>query len=142
MTTTNAIGTPGTTLAQTGTPGTSLSGPNSQLGQDAFLQLMMVQLKNQDPLSPSDPTQYLSELAQFTQVEQATNTAESTAKTATEQSTATALQLIGHTVSYIDQTSGQTVTGTVQKVDITTGGPTLTISGTTGIDPTSVTEVS
>ena len=34
---------------------------------------MMDQLKNQDPLNPSDPTQYLSELASFSSLEQETH---------------------------------------------------------------------
>ena len=40
------------------------------LGQDAFLKLLMAQLQNQDPLAPTDGTQFVTQLAQFTQVEQ------------------------------------------------------------------------
>src|SRR5438132_329318 len=108
---TPATGTPGTTLKQSGTSGSTMPSANTVLGPDAFLKLMMVQLQNQDPLSPSDPTQYLSELAQFTSVEQQTNTAEATTKTLAAQNTASALGLLGHTVSYHDQKTGQTVTG-------------------------------
>ena len=134
---TNASGAP-----VQGTVGDKLkNGSNSTLGPDAFLQLMMTQLTHQDPTQPSDPTQYLSELAQFTQVEQETNTAQSTAQSATAQAVSSAVSLIGHTVSYLDQQSGQTVSGTVQKVAITSSGPTLTINGIDGIAPSSVTEV-
>lgn len=42
--------------------------PN-ELGQDAFLQLMISQLKNQDPLSPQDNGEFVSQLAQFSSVE-------------------------------------------------------------------------
>jgi flagellar basal-body rod modification protein FlgD len=38
--------------------------------QSTFLQLLVAQLKNQDPSTPSDPTQFVSELAQFSQLEQ------------------------------------------------------------------------
>jgi flagellar basal-body rod modification protein FlgD len=41
---------------------------NQQLGQNEFLKLMLAQLKNQDPMKPTDPTQFLSQLAQFSQV--------------------------------------------------------------------------
>lgn len=41
---------------------------NSNLGQDAFLRLMIEQMKNQDPTSPTDNTQMLLQNAQFTQV--------------------------------------------------------------------------
>jgi flagellar basal-body rod modification protein FlgD len=118
--------------------------PGGNLSETDFLQLMMAQLQNQDPLDPSssDPTQYMSELAQLTSVEQETNTAQSTSQLTSEQNAASALALIGHTVTYTDPTTGDAVTGTVQKVDFTSSGPTITVNGTTGVDPGSVTEVS
>lgn len=39
-----------------------------ELGQNEFLQLLITQLKNQDPLEPSDPQEFAVNLAQFTQV--------------------------------------------------------------------------
>ncbi len=112
------------------------SNPLAGLGPDTFLQLMLAQLKNQNPLSASssDPTQFMSELSQMTSVEQETDTAQSTAQSA-------ALSLLGHTVTYADK-SGAPQTGTVQKVDLTSAGPTLTVGGVAGINPTSVSEVS
>lgn len=44
------------------------------MNKDDFLQLFMAQLQHQDPLSPQDPTEFLGQLAQLTQVEQAYNT--------------------------------------------------------------------
>lgn len=40
----------------------------TELGQDDFLTLMITQLKNQDPMKPLDPSQYVGQLAQFSQV--------------------------------------------------------------------------
>lgn len=42
------------------------SAPNEQM----FLQLLVAQIKNQDPTSPADPTQFVGELAQFSELEQ------------------------------------------------------------------------
>jgi flagellar basal-body rod modification protein FlgD len=39
-----------------------------ELGQDAFLKLMVTQLKNQDPFKPTDPSAFLGQLAQFSTV--------------------------------------------------------------------------
>jgi flagellar basal-body rod modification protein FlgD len=130
------------TPASTNATGSSSStGTSKMLDKETFLKLMMVQLQNQDPLNPSDPTQYMSELAQLTTLEQTTNLATSAAQSASEQNTTTALALLGHTVSYTDST-GATVSGTVSKVQFTSSGPTLTVNGIDGIAPTSVNEVS
>ena len=41
---------------------------SQEMDQDAFLQLMMLQLKNQDPTNPMDSTEFLAQQAQFTQI--------------------------------------------------------------------------
>jgi flagellar basal-body rod modification protein FlgD len=127
----------------TSTASTTAAAPGGTLNETSFLKLMMTQLQNQDPLNPSssDPTQYMSELAQLTSVEQETNVAQSTSQLTSEQNAASALALIGHTVSYTDS-SGDPASGTVQKVDFTASGPSLTVGGIAGVDPGSVTEVS
>ena len=38
--------------------------------ENTFLQLLVAQIKNQDPLNPADGVQFLTQLAQFTQLEQ------------------------------------------------------------------------
>lgn len=48
------------------------SGANSVMGQMDFLQLLMIQLSYQDPMSPMDSQEFASQLAQFSQLEQLT----------------------------------------------------------------------
>ena len=40
----------------------------TEMDQDAFLQLLMIQLKNQDPTNPMDSSEFLAQQAQFTQI--------------------------------------------------------------------------
>ncbi|MGA7705881.1 MAG: flagellar hook capping FlgD N-terminal domain-containing protein [Solirubrobacteraceae bacterium] len=108
--------------------------PGGQLGQNDFLKLMIAQLQAQNPLEPSNGNEYVTELAQFTQLEQTTNLA-----SAGELSSA--VQLIGHTVSYSDPTTGAASTGVVESVQSATSGPTVTVEGVTGIKLSSVTQV-
>lgn len=132
--TTGANGTTAATSAQKSMP----------INQDQFLQMLMAELKNQNPMNPnsSDPMQFVTELAQFTSVEQQTYTAESTQTIASGQNNATAIALIGHTVNYTDPTTKAPTSGVVQAVTFTSSGPTLTINGTSGINSSAVTQVS
>ena len=51
----------------------SASNSGNKLGKDAFLQILVSQLKYQDPMSPMKADEMLSQLSQLTQVEQLTN---------------------------------------------------------------------
>ena len=48
---------------------------NDDLDKDAFLQLLVAQMKYQDPLDPQDNSEFVAELAQFSALEQMTNVA-------------------------------------------------------------------
>jgi flagellar basal-body rod modification protein FlgD len=138
--------TPTTSATTTPPAGTAAAGKTNSLPvtQNQFLQMMMAELKNQNPMSPnsSDPMQFVTELAQFTSLEQQVNTAQSTSSIASGQNTASAVALIGHTVNYIDPNSGARISGTVQSVQLTSSGPTLTVGGTPGVSPSAVYQVS
>lgn len=130
--------------AQQGTAGSSIANSSAtSLSTNEFLQLMMDELQNQNPLNPSSssPTQYLTELAQMTAVEQQTNTAQNTQAAAQTQAVSQAVSLIGDSVTYIDQTTGAKVTGTVNSVQITSSGPTLTVGGVSAIPLSIITNV-
>jgi flagellar basal-body rod modification protein FlgD len=55
-----------------GSAGATATG-TTQVTKDMFLQLLVAQIKNQDPMSPSDGAQFLGQLAQFQQLEQSMN---------------------------------------------------------------------
>ncbi len=110
------------------------------LGKDDFLKLLIGQMQNQDPLSPSDPTQQMGEMTQFSILEQITNLSQSQAAQASNDYDQQAVGLIGRTVTYV-RADGSSASGVVSSVTFTSRGPTLTIGADTGIAPVTVTEV-
>ncbi len=58
------------TNAATQTPGTTTSTPAKASEKDAFMTLLVTQLKNQDPLEPQDGAQFVTQLAQFNSLDQ------------------------------------------------------------------------
>lgn len=109
-------GTTGTTSTNT------VSNPAAILGQDGFLQLLVAEMQNQDPLSSSqDPTQSVTQMAQFSSVEQLTNLVQSSQQ-------AQSIALIGHTVAYTDS-NGNPGSGVVDAVTFNSGSPVIDVSG-------------
>ena len=125
---------PPTTGATGATTSSSVSNPAAILGQDGFLQLLVAEMQNQDPLSSSqDPTQSVTQMAQFSSVEQLTNLAQSSQQ-------AQSISLIGHTVAYTDS-DGNAGSGVVDAVTFNSGSPVIDVSGV-AIDPSQIVGVS
>ncbi|MGE0642030.1 MAG: flagellar hook assembly protein FlgD [Nitrospira sp.] len=83
------------------TPAPERTGPRA-LGQDDFLKLLVTQLKNQDPLKPTDNTEFVSQLAQFSQLEQSAKQASLLQQSLDAQTLSlqfTLLPMIGRTVT-------------------------------------------
>jgi flagellar basal-body rod modification protein FlgD len=116
------------------------SSEQSGLNKDEFLQLLVGQLKNQNPLSPVGSQEFMSQMAAFSTLEQVTNLAVSNEELNGMISTNQSLALVGKQVSYTDE-DGATVEGTVESVDFGKEGASLTIGGVSGISPGAVTQV-
>ena len=65
-----ANSTSGTNSGSTTNPTTPQVDPLAS--ENVFLKLFIAQLQNQDPTTPADPTQFVTQLAQFTNLEQST----------------------------------------------------------------------
>lgn len=68
----NTIGALGTSAAADQATG-SAPKANQDVSKEAFMQLLVAQIKNQNPLNPTDGVQFLTQLAQFSELEQLIN---------------------------------------------------------------------
>ena len=121
-------------------PTTSAVNPNSLLDKDDFLKLFVTQLQHQDPMSPMDNDQMVAQMSQLSTVEQLTNLATTNGQMAQSLALSGAVGLIGHTVTWTDSDKAEH-SGVVEKVSTKDGAPSLTVAGTDGVDPSSITQV-
>jgi len=132
-----------TTINATGSasPATqAVSGKNADLGKDQFLKLFVAQLQHQDPMNPMEDSDFMGQMASFSTLEQVTNMASANEAMAANLHLSQSVGLIGRTVTWIDD-ADVAHTGVVEKVSQQGGYPVLTVSGTEGVDPTTITQI-
>jgi len=115
------------------------------LDKDAFLQLFIAQLRNQDPSSPQDTGEFMAQLALFSMMEQLTNMNEKLTDMNKEidnlrlsQEMSEATSLIGRLVSVLSD--GTEVSGQVEKVTLSGDVVKIYVNGT-GYDLYQVTQI-
>lgn len=104
--------------------GTSAASAASQLDQDAFLKLMVAQLRNQDPMNPTDSADFLAQTAQFTSLEKLGQVADQSAQAFSAQMAFGASSLVGRTVTFVGG-DGVETSGAVSFVRFGPAGPVL-----------------
>jgi flagellar basal-body rod modification protein FlgD len=123
-----AINGVGASNSQIGSALSAATGSSSSqlVSEQAFLQLLITQLQNQDPLSPADPTQFVSQLASFSSLEQITQL--NTNMTSVLDNSVTSL--IGKTATVTDPSSSTGLTsGTISGIVYYSNGPAVQING-------------
>lgn len=103
------------------------NGASQELDGNAFLMLMMEQLKNQDPMDPMDNSQMLAQQAQFTQIQELQKMNESMN---TNNMIQQANSLVGKTVQVVDpNNTSRLITGLVTSANFTGDSATVTVNG-------------
>lgn len=105
---------------------TADSKSGSDLDKDAFLQLLVTQMKYQDPMNPGDSTEYMSQLAQYSSLEATMNISDSLDKSS-------GLNLVGqYVIMNTTDSSGNAnmVSGLVQYATVKNGEVMLSINDT------------
>jgi len=104
-----------------------------ELDKDVFLQLLVTQLKYQDPMDPVQDKEFISQLAQFRSLEETQNLNATISGFVTGQQKMAlctqAMMLLGKTVGIKDQETGEVVTGQVESVTICDGVPEIKVDG-------------
>ncbi|NMB19565.1 MAG: flagellar hook assembly protein FlgD [Firmicutes bacterium] len=104
----------------------------SALGKDQFLQLLITQLKYQDPISPVDDKEFIAQLAQFSSLEQMQNLNTNMSDMMLGQQKLTALgqatQMIGQHVELFTK-DGESLFGKVTGVQFKDGWPLIMVNG-------------
>jgi flagellar basal-body rod modification protein FlgD len=109
----------------TGMPSTTAAQEDKQM----FLELMVAQLRYQDPLNPSDSGEFLAQSAQFTALEKMQDVADRVGAMLGAQMAFGAGAMVGQHVSWINE-DGETLTGTIDGVTFGAQGPIFDIGGT------------
>ena len=118
------VGAMSNTTAAPQTASSTTTSSDNTLNYNDFLQLLVAQLKNQDPTNPSDPTAFVSQLASFSAVEQQVNTNSKLDALLTQSELSQAGSIIGRTVT----SSDGSVSGQVGSVQITSSGATAILT--------------
>jgi flagellar basal-body rod modification protein FlgD len=124
--------------AAAGTDQVATNAPASET-QQMFTKLLVAQIRNQDPLSPSDPSQFVNQLSQLSQTEAMQGLAKTQSTSASLLQSLQVLALgaqVGSTVSVASNSvriGADKVSGAVQ-LSAASGATTLTLTGADGVD--------
>jgi len=107
----------------------AVSGATSTAGEirTDFMNLLVVQLRNQNPMEPLDNNEMASQLAQLSSLEQLENMNRTFRQVLAGQERLQAVALIGKAIEFIPEGSEETLTGRVDEVNVYDSGVRLTV---------------
>ncbi len=113
------------------------------LTSQQFMQLLVAQIQNQDPLNPMSDADFAAQLAQFASLQGVDQLNTNFTSLLQLEGLTQGVNLVGRTVLYVPSGSGTPTQGTVQQVNtqngqvqLTVGGNTVTLGQVIGIVPT------
>ena len=110
-------------VANEATKKAATTAAKTNMDYDSFLKLFMAQMRNQDPTKPNDPTETLSQLASFSNVEQSIRLNDKLDSLLSASNATLASSLIGKVVSSLDGS----ISGIAKAVEVTAGGLAATL---------------
>ncbi len=133
------------------TPLNGLSSPSSSsssapansslnLNPQDFINMLVTQLQNQDPLQPTSSSDLLSQVSQIGQLQSSTTMQSTLQGLAQQNQIGSASSLLGKNVTGLDA-QGNAQSGLVGAVQVSTSGVTLSLSGGASLDLSNVTGI-
>src|SRR3954465_2966879 len=122
--------TSATDTTSTGPTATTTTPSTNAVNYNTFLQLLIAEMKNQDPTNPTDTSQYMSQFAQMSSVEQAMQTNTKLDALLSSSALSQADGLIGRTATFTDST-GTTISGKITSVSINSDSSIATLDNGT-----------
>jgi len=114
---------PAQSSSSSSTKPTATTGTNT-LDYNSFLQLLIAQMKNQDPTAPTDSTTFVSQLASFSSVQQQTQTNTVLSQLLSSSTLSQAGSIVGLNI----QSADGSVSGTVASATVSSSGITATLT--------------
>jgi len=118
----------------------STTGSAKTLDKDAFLKLLITELRNQDPMNPMEDKDFIAQLAQFSSLEQMQQMKRAFDAVSSGESASRAFSMIGRNVEYADPGAEGLLRGRVTGVVFEGGRPLLEV-GSEHIETNSVVRV-
>lgn len=105
-------------------------GQKGEMGKDAFLKLLITELRHQDPTQPMQDREFISQMAQFSALEQMTNVSNSMNSLNRSARSSEAYSLLGKRVEAFNPANGRAVEGEVSRVFFKENEIRLLVNGT------------
>jgi flagellar basal-body rod modification protein FlgD len=119
----------------------TLTNPKAQLGVNDFINMMVTQLQNQDPLSPESNSDLMQQMSQIGQMQASTQLETTLTTVALQTNLAAAGNLIGKTVQGLDSTGAQ-LQGVVDSVKVANNSVSLELDNGSELSMSNVTAIS
>jgi flagellar basal-body rod modification protein FlgD len=114
--------------------------PAAQLGKDDFMMLLVKQLQYQDPSNPTDSSQFMSQLAQFSSLEQMTNVNKTLDGISNAAQVSQGVELLGKYLTFT-RSDGSTGNGIASSISVADGGSVVLDVGGEKVQPGQITAV-
>jgi flagellar basal-body rod modification protein FlgD len=118
-----------TTPVAASQPTAPVRAPKQSMDGEMFMNLLVTQLKNQDPSSPMDTNAMMGQTTQLAMMEKLTELSSTSGQDFSLQMRSSAAALLGKTVSYTGP-DGSTLSGTASSVSFAGTTPQVTVNGT------------